>query len=82
MPLAIVHGRRDRLIPFQSSLSVSITEMRGAHGVVVPGMGHAFDPVGHDAICDALDWVLGTSGTTEEQTKSGAILGHRVEGHT
>ena len=75
VPLAIVHGRRDRLIPFQSSLSVSITEVPGAHAVVVSGMGHAFDPVGHDAICDALDWVLSTSGTTEEQTKSGAILG-------
>jgi fermentation-respiration switch protein FrsA (DUF1100 family) len=61
VPLAIVHGRRDRLIPFQSSLSVSVGEMPTAHAVVVPGMGHAFDPAGHAAICDALDWVLATS---------------------
>jgi pimeloyl-ACP methyl ester carboxylesterase len=58
VPLAIVHGRRDRLIPFNFSLGVSASEIPDAHAVVVPGMGHAFDPVGHGAICDALDWVL------------------------
>jgi pimeloyl-ACP methyl ester carboxylesterase len=59
VPLAIVHGRNDRLIPFNFSLGVSVTEMPDAHAVVVPGMGHAFDPVGHTAICDALEWALG-----------------------
>jgi uncharacterized protein len=58
VPLAIVHGRNDRLIPFHFSLGVSTTEIPDAHAVVVPGMGHAFDPVGHESICDALDWVL------------------------
>ena len=52
VPLAIVHGRNDHLIPFHFSLGVSTTEIPGAHAVVVPGMGHAFDPVGHRAICD------------------------------
>jgi fermentation-respiration switch protein FrsA (DUF1100 family) len=59
VPLAIVHGRRDRLIPFRSSLSVSIDELPSAHAIVVTGMGHAFDPAGHGAIADALEWVLG-----------------------
>jgi pimeloyl-ACP methyl ester carboxylesterase len=58
VPLAIVHGRNDRLIPFHFSLGVSSSEVPDAHAVVVPGMGHAFDPVGHGPICDALDWVL------------------------
>jgi uncharacterized protein len=58
VPLAIVHGRNDRLIPFHFSLGVSSTEMPHAHAVVVSGMGHAFDPVGHESICDALDWTL------------------------
>ena len=44
---AIVHGRNDHLIPFHFSLGISSTEMPEAHAVVVPGMGHAFDPVGH-----------------------------------
>jgi alpha-beta hydrolase superfamily lysophospholipase len=58
VPLAIVHGRRDRLIPFHFSLNVSVAEMPDAHAIVVPGMGHAFDPAGHDAIADAVEWVL------------------------
>src|ERR1700677_3778321 len=58
VPLAIVHGRNDRLIPFHFSLTVSSTDMPEAHAVVVPGMGHAFDPVGYGPICDALEWVL------------------------
>jgi uncharacterized protein len=58
VPLAIVHGRNDRLIPFHFSLGVRSAELPNAHAVVVPGMDHAFDPVGHEAICDALDWTL------------------------
>jgi pimeloyl-ACP methyl ester carboxylesterase len=58
VPLAIVHGRNDHLIPCHLSLGVSNTEMPDAHAVVVPGMGHAFDPVGYQSICDALDWAL------------------------
>jgi hypothetical protein len=60
----------DRLIPFRSSLSVSITELPGAHAVVVSGMGHAFDPAGHEAIRGAVDWVLGEK--MEVQPSSGA----------
>jgi alpha-beta hydrolase superfamily lysophospholipase len=63
VPLAIVHGRNDRLIPFHFSLGVSSTEIPDAHAVVVPGMGHAFDPVGHESICDALDWTLNNGAT-------------------
>lgn len=58
VPLAMVHGRNDHLIPFHLSLGVSNTELPDAHAVVVPGMGHAFDPVGYQSICDALDWTL------------------------
>ena len=28
------------------------------HVVVVPGMGHAFDPAGHHAVCEALIWIF------------------------
>jgi pimeloyl-ACP methyl ester carboxylesterase len=69
VPLAIVHGRNDRLIPFHFSLGVSTTDMPDAHAVVVPGMGHAFDPVGHEWICDALDWTL-NNGAPREVTVS------------
>jgi uncharacterized protein len=65
VPLAIVHGRNDRLIPFHFSLGVSTADISDAHAVVVPGMGHAFDPVGHDSICDALDWTLNDAAPRE-----------------
>jgi alpha-beta hydrolase superfamily lysophospholipase len=65
VPLAIVHGRNDRLIPFDFSLGVSTIDIPDAHAVVVPGMGHAFDPVGHESICDALDWTLDKAASRE-----------------
>jgi uncharacterized protein len=65
VPLAIVHGRNDHLIPFHFSLGVSSTEMPEAHAVVVPGMGHAFDPIGYKPICDALDWTLNNAAPRE-----------------
>jgi pimeloyl-ACP methyl ester carboxylesterase len=70
VPLAIVHGRNDRLIPFHFSLSVRSSEWPDAHPVIVPGMGHAFDPVGYEAICDALEWTLGrgASGGVNDHT--------------
>jgi hypothetical protein len=33
------------------------------HVVVVPGMGHAFDPAGHHAVCEALTWVFDDIGS-------------------
>jgi alpha-beta hydrolase superfamily lysophospholipase len=65
VPLAIVHGRNDRLIPFNFSLGVSSSELPDAHAVVVPGMGHAFDPAGHESICDALEWALNSAAPRE-----------------
>ena len=65
VPLAIVHGRNDHLIPFHFSLGLTSDELPDAHAVVVPGMGHAFDPVGYEAICDALDWTLDSAAPRE-----------------
>lgn len=72
VPLAIVHGRNDHLIPFHFSLGVSGAELPDAHAVVVPGMGHAFDPVGHQSICDALDWALNASAPPEVTVSEGS----------
>jgi uncharacterized protein len=71
VPLAIVHGRNDHLIPFHFSLGVSSTEMPEAHSVIVPGMGHAFDPVGYQSICEALDWTLNDAGSREVTVSDG-----------
>jgi pimeloyl-ACP methyl ester carboxylesterase len=72
VPLGIVHGRNDHLIPFHFSLGVSGEDLPDAHAVVVPGMGHAFDPVGYQSICDALDWALNDAAPPEVTVSEGS----------
>jgi uncharacterized protein len=55
-PLAIIHGRQDRMIPYTSALPTSTHVKRQA--TIVPDMGHAFHRGGHKAINDAVDWIL------------------------
>jgi pimeloyl-ACP methyl ester carboxylesterase len=57
-PLAIVHGYRDRMIPPRAALDLHINDGQDRRLVLVPDMGHAFDPVGHAEICQAVDWIL------------------------
>lgn len=57
-PLAVVHGRRDALIPVRWGLEFRLRADPRRHVVLAPEMGHAFDPNGHDAICGAVDWTL------------------------
>jgi alpha-beta hydrolase superfamily lysophospholipase len=58
LPLVVVHGYRDRMIPHRAALDPGRTIESSARLVLVPGMGHAFDPIGHAAICDGVEWVL------------------------
>jgi pimeloyl-ACP methyl ester carboxylesterase len=58
VPLAIVHGNRDRLIPARAALDLYAGGEGNRRLVLVPDMGHAFDQAGHPAICDAVDWIL------------------------
>jgi len=55
-PLAIIHGQDDRLIPYTSALATSTPVKRQA--TIVPDMGHAFHRASHNAINDAIDWIL------------------------
>ena len=57
-PLAVVHGRRDALIPVRWGLELQLRADSRRHVVLAHDMGHAFDPKGHDAICAAVDWTL------------------------
>jgi alpha-beta hydrolase superfamily lysophospholipase len=58
VPLAIVHGQRDRFIAVTNAAEL----YRAAGGprrlFLVEGMGHAYDAAGLPAIRDAVDWVL------------------------
>lgn len=57
-PLAVVHGRRDRLIPVRWGLELRLRTDSRRHAVLADDMGHAFDPKGHDTIRAAVDWTL------------------------
>ena len=58
VPLAVVHGRRDAVIPAGAGLARVIGVGPGRSVALVQSMGHAFDPVGHKQICDAVAWAL------------------------
>jgi pimeloyl-ACP methyl ester carboxylesterase len=57
-PLAVVHGRRDSLIPTRAGLEFHLRADARRYVVLAHDMGHAFDLRGHDAICAAVDWTL------------------------
>jgi pimeloyl-ACP methyl ester carboxylesterase len=52
-PVVVVHGSADPIIPRRFSLADGLTEGPLRELVVVPRMGHAFDPIGLGPICDA-----------------------------
>jgi uncharacterized protein len=57
-PLAVVHGRRDALIPVRWGLEWQLRADSRRYVVLAHDMGHAFDPKGHDAVCAAVNWTL------------------------
>jgi pimeloyl-ACP methyl ester carboxylesterase len=62
-PLAIIHGYQDRMIPHRAALELHLEGELSRRLVLVPDMGHAFDPVGHAAIGEAIEWILGVGRT-------------------
>ncbi len=52
-PVIVVHGSADPIIPRRFSLADGLNEGPLRELVEVPGMGHAFDPIGLTAIIDA-----------------------------
>jgi pimeloyl-ACP methyl ester carboxylesterase len=57
-PVVVVHGSADPIIPRRFSLAHGLREGPLRELVVVPGMGHAFDPIGLTPICDATSRLL------------------------
>ncbi len=52
-PVVVIHGDRDPIIPWNASLANVVVEGSRRQLVLVPTMGHAFDPVGLGWICRA-----------------------------
>jgi alpha-beta hydrolase superfamily lysophospholipase len=60
VPLAVVHGRRDRFISPREARHLAAVAPR-ARLLLVPHMRHAFDPPAIPAVREAVGWVLRVS---------------------
>jgi uncharacterized protein len=60
-PVIVIHGRQDPIIPWRSSLAKEVVEGPQRELILVPRMGHAFDPMGIDWICSATSRLLDKS---------------------
>ena len=78
-PLVVVHGRRDTIIPHRAGLAAVLGDDPRRSIVLVHSMGHAFDPVGHGQICDAVSWTLEQDETLEGGQRSSAGAGRPME---
>ncbi len=58
VPLAVVHGERDRFIPRVEARVLADAASGRCRLEVVPGMGHGFDAAGTPAIAAAIEWAL------------------------
>ena len=58
VPLALVHGAQDRFIPPAEARVLARAAGRPCRLAVVPGMGHAFEPLALGPIADAVEWVV------------------------
>ena len=52
-PVVVIHRELDPIIPWNSSLAKEVVEGPRRELILVPTMGHAFDPVSLDWICGA-----------------------------
>ncbi len=80
-PLVVIHGRRDTIIPHGVGLARAIGDGPRRSVVLVPSMGHAFDPVGHGQICEAIRWTLNQDQDFERSHRSMVGSGSQTEGH-
>jgi pimeloyl-ACP methyl ester carboxylesterase len=58
VPLAIVHGDADRFIATADAHELAALAQGPCRLDVVPGMGHALDPLAAPVIVDAVEWAL------------------------
>jgi pimeloyl-ACP methyl ester carboxylesterase len=57
-PVVVIHGGQDPIIPWRSSLAREVAEGPQRELILVPDMGHAFDPASIDSICRATARLL------------------------
>ena len=68
-PYAVVHGLKDRFVTYRQGRLLYRAATGRRRLTLVPGMGHAFDPLAVPAIRAALEWSLG-----ERQAAAGLLV--------
>jgi alpha-beta hydrolase superfamily lysophospholipase len=61
VPVALVHGTADRFIPMKASYELYAAATGARSLDLVPAMGHAYDPLGTEAIHRGVTWSLRSS---------------------
>jgi pimeloyl-ACP methyl ester carboxylesterase len=61
-PFAIVHGAEDRFIPTKAAYELRDAAREPCRLVLVPGLGHAFEPAAVAPVVDAVEWALRPAG--------------------
>jgi alpha-beta hydrolase superfamily lysophospholipase len=67
-PVIVIHGRDDPIIPWRSSLARKVIGGPQREVILVPGMGHAFDPAGISWIRDATARLVEASARSPRST--------------
>jgi pimeloyl-ACP methyl ester carboxylesterase len=60
-PAVFIHGTADRFIAARDAAELFEAAPEPRRLVVVPGMGHAFDPLAVEPVCAAVNWTLSKS---------------------
>lgn len=55
MPVEIVHGQADTIVPFDIHAAPLARQIPGAHLTALPGIGHMPHHVAHDTVLEAID---------------------------
>jgi alpha-beta hydrolase superfamily lysophospholipase len=58
VPVAYVHGRNDRFISYRDAELLARVTPQPSRVMLVPGMGHAFEPSAVEPIRQSVAWVL------------------------
>jgi pimeloyl-ACP methyl ester carboxylesterase len=61
VPLAVVHGEKDRFIPPREAAGLYANGAGPRHLELVARMGHAYHREAIPAICEGVDWALASS---------------------
>jgi alpha-beta hydrolase superfamily lysophospholipase len=69
VPIAVVHGDRDRFILPSEALELYDACQSPRRLALVAEMGHAFDPAGVEPIGAAVEWVLSVGAPDEQRSR-------------